>query len=235
MTRLRAVRRGRCYAGPPMRLPALALLALFAASTFACGAIPPYSSVRKQDLTGLNSVKLRASFWNAMDAKQADNIYPFAPDQEYEFDRFSTYGLEFERLLGKGFTVGFSYDTRDMEVEGTTSPINGEQFSIGLRRYFGDRALTAFAAAQLIYHQSLDFPGELGFDRRESDDFFGVGAGGGVNLALTEDFSIEVYLMYEAAPDVKTYKRIVDGLGAPADQTFNFSGPVAYVGIGYHF
>ena len=78
-------------------------------------------------------------------------------------------------------------------------------------------------------------PGELGFDRRESDDFLGWGAGGGVNLALTEDFSLESYLLYEGAPDVKTYKRIKDGIDAPADQTFNFSGPVAYVGVGFHF
>lgn len=218
-----------------MRPPVLALLALLAVATASCGAIPPYSSVRKQELTGLNAVKLRASFWNSMDVKQEDTTFPFAPDREYELDGFSTYGIEFERLIGNGFTVGFSYDTRDMEVEGTEGPINGEQFSIGMRRYFGDRALTAFLAAQLIYHQTLEFPGELGFDRRESDDFLGWGAGGGVNLALTEDFSLEAYLLYEGAPDVKTYKRIQDGINAPADQTFNFSGPVAYVGVGFHF
>jgi len=220
---------------PPMRPSVLALIALLAAPTASCGTIPPYSSVRKQDLTGLNAVKLRGSFWNSFDVKQEDTTFPFDPDRKYELDGFSTYGIEFERLIGNGFTVGFSYDTRDMEIEGTNSPVNGEQFSVGLRRYFGDRALTSFLAAQMIYHQSLDFPGELGFDRRESDDYFGIGAGGGINLALTEDFSLEAYLMYEAAPDVKTYKRIVDGLGAPADQTFNFSGAVAYVGIGFHF
>ena len=42
-------------------------------------------------------------------------------------------------------------------------------------------------------------------------------------------------MIYEAAPDVKTYKRIIEGPDAPADRTFNFSGTVAYVGIGFHF
>ena len=218
-----------------MRLPVLALLALLVASTFACGAIPPYSSVRKQEVTGLNAVKLRAAIWNSIDVKEEDTTFPFAPDRNFDLDGFSSLGIEFERLLGKGFTASFAYDTRDMEVEGAGSPINGEQMAVGLRRYFGDRALTAFVTAQFIYHQSLDFPGELGLDLRESDDFFGVGAGGGLNLALTEDFSLEVSVIYEAAPDVKTYKRIIEGPDAPADRTFNCSGTVAYVGIGFHF
>ena len=126
-----------------MRLPVLALLALLVASTFACGAIPPYSSVRKQEVTGLNAVKLRAAIWNSIDVKEEDTTFPFAPDRNFDLDGFSSLGIEFERLLGKGFTASFAYDTRDMEVEGAGSPINGEQIAVGLRRYFGDRALTA--------------------------------------------------------------------------------------------
>lgn len=231
----RAGRRGRCYAGPPMRLPALALIASLVAATASCGAIPPYSSVRKQEVTGLNAVKLRGSFFDGFDVKQEDTTFPFEPDRSYQLSGFSTYGIEFERLIGNGFTVSFAYDTRDMQIEGTSSPVNGEQISLGLRRYFGDRALTGFLLTQLIYHQSLDFPAELGLDFRESDDFLGIAAGGGGNLALTEDFSIEAYLMYEANPDVKTYKRIVSGPAAPPDYTFNFSGPIAYLGVGFHF
>jgi hypothetical protein len=122
-----------------------------------------------------------------------------------------------------------------MEIEGTTSPVQGEQIHAGVRRYFGDRALTGFVAVQAIYHQSLDFPGELNLDLRESDDFLGFGLGGGANLALSEHFTLEAILMYESAPGVDTYKRRVDGPDAPADREFFFSGPVAYLGFGYHF
>jgi hypothetical protein len=217
-----------------MRPQALVLCAL-AASAVSCSFIPPYSSVRKQELTGLNAVKLRGAFWDSMDVKQEDTTFPFDPGVDYQLDEFSTRGIEFERIIGDGFTVSFAYDKREMEVENTSAPINGEQISVGMRRYFGDRALTAFGLGQFIYHRSLEFPDGGDFELRESDDFFGIGAGGGANLALTEDFSLEAYLIYEWSPDVKTYKRLKDGPAAPADLSYNFSGPVAYVGIGFHF
>lgn len=216
----------------------LALLLAAAAAGGGCGTIPPYSSVREQEVEGLNAIKLRGAFWQNTQIESKDLVFPIAPDAGYELDRYSSYGIEFERLLSEKFpqwSVTFAYETRDMEIEGTTSPVQGEQIHAGMRRYFGDRALTGFLAAQLIYHQSLDFPGELGLGLRESDDFLGWGAGGGANLALSEHFTIEAYLMYEGAPGVNTYKRRTDGPGAPADREFFFSGPVAYLGVGYHF
>jgi hypothetical protein len=219
--------------------PALLLLALLALSALcgACGAIPPYSSVRRQDVSGQNAVKLRGTIWNNIQIHSEDLTYPFAEPVGYELDKFSSYGIEFERLIpladSDRYSLTFGYETRDMQVEGTHTPIQGEQIHAGIRRYFGDRALTAFVAGQAIYHQTLDFPGEL--DLRESDDFFGIGFGGGANLALSDHFTIEIYGMYELAPGVKTYKRRVDGEDAPADLEFNFSGPMIYLALGYHF
>ncbi len=217
-----------------MLRPVLGLV-LLGAATVSCGTIPPYSQVRQQDLVGKNAIKLRGSLWSSMNVRSEDATFPKSDDVDYEVDRFSTYGIEFERLIGNQFTVGFSYDTRDIQLDGTHSPIQGEQISLGLRRYFGNRALTAFVLGQLIYHQSLDFPGELGLDLRESDDFLGIGLGGGANLAITEHFSIESYLTYEISPDVDTFKRRIDGPDAPVDLRFAFSGLIAYVGIGFHF
>jgi len=215
---------------------ALFLLALSALAG-ACGVVPPYSTVREQELSGLNAVKLRGTVWNNIQIHSEDLTYPFSEPVGYELDRFSSYGIEFERLIelngAKGYSLTFAYETRDMQVEDTHTPIQGEQIHAGLRRYFGDRALTGFVTAQAIYHQSLDFPGELGL--RESDDFFGVGAGAGANLALSAHFTIELYGVYELAPGVKTYKRRIDGSEAPADQEFNFSGPTVYLAVGYHF
>lgn len=218
--------------------PALLLLAVGALAG-ACNAIPPYSRVREQDVAGRNAVKVRGSVWSNMQIESKDLTYPFADPIGYELDRFSSYGIEFERLITIGkssqYSLTFAYETRDMQVDGTTSPIQGEQIHAGMRRYFGDRALTAFVTAQAIYHQSLDFPGELNLDLRESDDFLGIGVGGGANLALSENFTFEVYGIYELAPGVKTYKRRMDGPDAPADREFNFSGPMIYLGLGYHF
>lgn len=222
----------RCGLGP------ILIFAAAAACAGGCGTIPPYSRVRQQEVKGLNAIKLHGSYWQNTQIKSKDTTFPFAPDTGYELDRYSSYGIEFERLLNgdlQNWSVTFAYETRDMQIEGTNTPVQGEQIHVGMRRYFGDRALTAFLAGQFIYHQSLDFPGELGLDLRESDDFFGWGAGGGVNLAISEHFTVESYLMYESAPGVKTYKRRVDGPGAPADLEFFFSGPVAYLGVGYHF
>lgn len=218
--------------------PAVLLIALTAFSG-ACGAIPPYSSVRQQEVSGLNAIKLRGTIWNNIQIEANDIIYPFDEPVGYELDRFSSYGIEFERLIefngSDGYSLTFAYETRDMQVEGTDTPIQGEQIHAGIRRYFGDRALTAFVTGQAIYHQSLDFPGELGLALRESDDFFGIGVGAGANLALAAHFTLELYGMYELAPGVKTYKRRVDGSEAPADLEFDFSGAVLYLGLGYHF
>lgn len=216
--------------------PVFLLIALIA-FTGACGAIPPYSSVRQQDVSGLNAIKLRGTVWNNLQIHSEDIIYPFDEPVGYELDRFSSYGIEFERLIefngSDGYSLTFAYETRDMQVEDTHTPIQGEQIHAGIRRYFGDRALTGFVTAQAIYHQSLDFPGELGL--RESDDFFGIGAGAGANLALSAHYTVELYGMYELSPGVKTYRRRIDGSTAPADEEYNFSGWMLYLAIGYHF
>ncbi len=221
----------RCGPGP------VVLLILAALPAAACGTIPRYSEVRENKVEGVNAVKIRAAIWENTQIESKDTTFPFAADAGFELDRYSSFGVEFERRIpigdSKQYAVTFAYETRDMQVENTSTPIQGEQIHAGMRRYFGDRALTAFLAAQLIYHQSLDFPGELGL--RESDDFLGWGAGGGLNLALSGHFTIEATAMYESAPGVKTYKRRTEGPAAPADLEFNFSGPVVYIGLGYHF
>lgn len=215
--------------------PSVLILSALAACAVSCSFIPPYSSVREQDLTGKNAIKLFGGVYHGTDVTEEDATYPFSPDVDHELDDGSTLGVEFERQLGQGFTATFSYARRELDVENTAAPIKGDQMAVGLRRYFGGRALTAFAAGQLIYHQGMTFPGELGFDFRETDDFLGLGLGGGINLALSEDFSLEASLIYEIAPDVDSSKELVLGAGAPVDATFNFTGPVAYVGVGFHF
>jgi hypothetical protein len=228
---LLGLQRMRCSPGPCLTLLAAAV------STGGCGTIPLYSSVRENKVEGPNSVKIRAAIWDNTQIESKDIMFPFDAGAGYELDRYSSYGIEFERLITLGesrkYSVTFAYETRDMQLEDSGTPIQGEQIHAGMRRYFGDRVLTAFLSAQLIYHQSLDFPGEL--DLRESDDFLGVGAGGGLNIALSEHLSLETYVIYEVAPGVKTYKRRTVSPDAPADLEFNFSGPVAYIGLGYHF
>ncbi len=216
-----------------MRVPPVLALALLALAP-ACGVIPPYSSVRQQDVHGLHAVKVRAAFWDNFRGSTEDTTFPFDPDESFVLDRFSSYGLELERHIpGSKFTVTISVDGRRYHVEDADGVIKGNQVHLGVRRYFGDRALTGFLLAQLIYNTSLEFPGS--FDMRESDDFLGWAAGGGANLALTEFLSFEVVLAYEGMPDTDTYKRLVDGPDAPADLKFSLSGPVAYAALGLHF
>ena len=72
--------------------PAILLLAL-SAMTGACDAIPPYSSVRKQEVSGLNAIKLRGTIWSNLQIEAKDTTYPFAAPVGYELDKFSSYGI----------------------------------------------------------------------------------------------------------------------------------------------
>ena len=98
-----------------------------------------------------------------------------------------------------------------------------------MRRYFGSRALSAFLIAQLQYNFGL----ELQTESFESDGFLGWGVGTGLNWALSEDFSIEAYLMYEGMPDVSSHLKGDNATSSGFDH--NLSGLVGYIAVGYHF
>ena len=58
-------------------------------------------------------------------------------------------------------------------------------------------------------------------------------AGGGVNLAVTQDFSIEASAMYEGMPDVKAYP--YGDREYPVEGQYGINGLVFYLAIGWHF
>lgn len=216
-----------------MRVPPVLVLVLLALAP-ACGVIPPYSSVREQEVRGLNAIKVRGAFWENFRGSLEDTTFPFDPDEHFVLERFSSYGVEFERNIPRSkYTLTLSLDARRYHPKDADGAIKGNQLHLGVRRYFGDRALTGFLLGQLIYNASLEFPGT--YDLRESDDFLGWAAGAGANLALTEFLSFEIIVAYEGMPDTDTFKRIVDGPDAPADLKFSMSGPVAYAALGFHF
>ena len=139
----------------------------------------------------------------------------------------SSYGIEIERNLGDQWTASFAYEKRQYEPEGSFPNIRSDQIRASFRRYFGDRALTAFLAGDLIYGLGMSFQDDSG----ETENWLGMAAGGGANLALSEDFSIEAYLMYETMPEVVFFPAD----GSTSNFNYGFSGLVAYVALGWHF
>jgi len=214
-----------------MRAPLLVglLLAVVAGSP-SCSFIPPYSSVRKQDVSGFHTFKFRTGAYSSIDNEVNDVANrPNVDGSSHELDRFSSYGIELERLLGHQFSATVSLDAREYHGKNEAVPITANQIHGGVRRYFGDRALTGFLAAQFIYNFGLDIQEQ----RFESDGYLGWGVGAGANLALSQNFSIEAYLMYEGMPDVESHLK---GNNATASGfSHNLSGVVGYIALGYHF
>ena len=209
---------------------ALGLFSLAIVSAASCSFIPPYSSIKEQGVSGFHTVKFRSGVYSSFDAEAADTVNtPPTLSTSAELDRFSSYGVELERLIGNQFSATVSLDAREYHPEGLGSPIRGNQVHAGLRRYFGDRALTAFLAGQLIYNFGLDFQEE----RFESDGFLAWGVGAGLNMALSENFSFEAAFMYEGMPDTGSHLKGDDATSSGFDH--NLSGMVGYVAVGYHF
>jgi opacity protein-like surface antigen len=132
-------------------------------------------------------------------------------------------------LIGNQFSATVSLDAREYHPEIGGSPIRGNQIHAGLRRYFGDRALTAFLSTQLIYNFGLEFQ-ETGY---ESDGFLAWGVGAGLNMAVNESFSVEAAFMYEGMPDVGSHLKGDNATSSGFEH--NLSGMVGYVALGYHF
>lgn len=195
-----------------------------------CNFIPPYSDIKKQSVAGFHTLKFRTAAYSSMDAEAIDTLNrPPTESTSRELDRFSSYGLELERLLGNQFSATFSLDQREYHEDPNGPPIKANQITAGMRRYFGSRALTAFVTAQLQYNFGL----ELQKQRFESDGFLGWGVGTGLNWALSENFSVETYLMYEGMADVSSHLLGDNATSSGFDH--NLSGLVGYVAVGYHF
>lgn len=212
----------RRTAGPRLRLHAL-LAALLVLTS--CG-IPPYSSVRDIDVRGVYTLKVRGAVHEDLDLNDED-FNGARDDIKEPVDRMSSWGLELERQLGEQWTASFAIEGRTAEPRGGYANVRYNQLRASFRRYFGDRALTAFLAGDLMYGLGMEFIGS----QAESEDWLGWGAGGGVNLALTPDFSIEGILMYESMGEAEVYP----APGAAPTQNIGFSGIVAYVALGWHF
>ena len=206
-----------------LALRASALL-LALAALGSCG-IPPYSSIRDQPLRGLHSVKVRGTL--SQDLTMIREDYNTEVETKSEIDTLYSWALELERSMGAQWTANFALEARRLEPRDTFPHVTAKQLRGGVRRYFGDRALTAFASAELIYGLGFDFAG----DKRDSEGYLGWAAGGGVNLALNEDFSIEVLVLYEGMPRADAY---LDP-EAPPEGNYTTSGPVAYFALGWHF
>ena len=121
-------------------------------------------------------------------------------------------------------TTVFSIHKREYTVDGSDAwSINGNQIHAGVRRYFGERALTAFIAAEGIYSFNFEHP-ELDIT---FEDGPGWAVGGGVNFALNESFSIEASLFHE------TIWAMDDRQGG--DYEHSFKSTIGYIGLGFHF
>lgn len=195
-----------------------------------CNFIPPYSDIKKQSVAGFHTLKFRTAAYSSMDIEHIDTVNrPATESTSRELDRFSSYGLELERLIGNQFSATVSLDQREYHEDPNGSPIKGNQIAAGMRRYFGNRALTAFLTAQLQYNFGLD----LQKQNFESDGYLGWAVGTGLNWALTEDFSVETYLLYEGMPDVTSHLKGDNATGSGFDH--NLSGLTGYVAVGFHF
>jgi hypothetical protein len=211
-----------------MRSTRAILLFLVVAMGVSCGAIPPYSSVKKQSVRGFYTLKLKTSALATTDMLDTTLSTDSIDDTEL-FDASSA-AVEIERVLKDQLTTVFSIHKRKYTVEESDAgSINGNQIHAGLRRYFGHRALTAFIAIEGIYflnftHQELDIDLEKGP---------GWAVGGGVNFALNESFSIEASLFRETLWTIGSHQSRDSGL--IGDHEYSFKSTIGYIGLGFHF
>jgi hypothetical protein len=211
-----------------MRSTRVILLFLVVAMGVSCGAIPPYSSVKKQSVRGFYTLKLKTSALATTDMLETTLSTDSITDIEL-FDTSSA-AIEIERVLRDQLTTVFSIHKREYTVnESDAGSINGNQIHAGLRRYFGDRALTAFIAAEGIYSLNFTHP-DRGIDIENGP---GWAVGGGVNFALNESFSIEASLFHETIWTIGGHQSHDSGLSA--DHEYSFKSTIGYLGLGFHF
>ncbi|MDP6963094.1 MAG: hypothetical protein QGF46_02895, partial [Planctomycetota bacterium] len=138
--------------------------------------------------------------------------------------------IELEKVLKDQLTTTFALHKREYQLnEGDDSAVNGNQFHAGVRRYFGDRALTAFFSAEGIYTFNFNHP-YLDIDFEGGP---GWAIGGGLNFALNESFSVEASLFRETVWPTLSYAS--GNTSLPSDYEHSFNGLVGYIGLGLHF
>ena len=193
-----------------------------------CGTIPPYSSVNKQSVRGFYTLKMKAASLASTDMLETTLGTGGSTDAEL-FDT-SSVAVELERVLKDQVTTVFSIHKREHTVnESDTGSISGTQIHAGVRRYFGDRALTAFIAAEGIYSLNFSHSG-LGIDLENGP---GWAVGAGANFALNESFSIEASLFHETIWAMGSHQSSDSGLSA--DYEHSFKSTIGYIGLGFHF
>ena len=211
-----------------MRSTRAVFLFLVIAMGVSCGAIPPYSSVNKQAVKGFYTLKL-SSATLASTAMREETLSSGASSEAPIFDTGST-AIEIEKILRDQLSAVFSIHKREYTIgESDSSAINGNQIHAGVRRYFGDRALTAFIAAEGIYtfnfnHPTLDIDFEGGP---------GWAIGAGLNFALNESFSVEASVFHETIWPTSSYAS--GNTSLPSDLEHSFNGTIGYLGLGFHF
>ncbi|MFK5956364.1 MAG: hypothetical protein QM477_07980 [Planctomycetota bacterium] len=206
------------------------LVALSLTGGVSCNFIPPYSDIKKQEVKGFHTIKFRGAAYSAIDSVATDIVNsPAVNSTDRALDSFSSYGIEVERLIGNQISTTASVDQRHYKQIGDVDAVKATQVAVGMRKYFGNRAVTAFLTGQLMYNFGLEFPTE-GF---VSDGFLGYGAGGGVNWALSENFSMEAYLMYEGMPRTPSHLKGDNEVSSGFEH--QLSGIVGYIAFGIHF
>ena len=206
------------------------LVALSLMASVSCNFIPPYSDIKKQQVSGFHTLKFRGAAYSDMGAIATDIANtPAVNSTDLDLESFSSYGIELERLIGNQLSATASLDQRQYHQINDDNPVKATQISVGMRKYFGSRAVTAFLTGQLMYNFGLEFQTES----FESDGFLGYGAGGGVNWAFSEDFSVEAYLMYEGMPRTESHIRGDNAVSSGFEH--QLSGIVGYIAVGFHF
>jgi hypothetical protein len=211
-----------------MRSTRVVLLFLVVAMGASCGSIPPYSSVKKQSVRGLYTLKMKTASLSATDM-QEKTLSSDSSTGTTLFDTSSA-AVELERVLKDQVTTVFSIHKREYTVnEFDSGPIDGNQIHAGVRRYFGNRALTAFIAAEGIYSLNFSHP-DLDIDLENGP---GWAVGGGLNFALDESFSIEASLFHETIWTMGSHQSGNHALSE--DYEYSFKSTIGYIGLGFHF
>lgn len=208
-------------------LKAIVLLSWIALST-SCGTIPPYSSVNKQPVTGFYTFKAKTAAFSGTDLSETNTNTNIV--NESEISDTNSYAIEIERIFKEQISTTFSIHKREYNKDANNdSTINGNQIHIGVRRYFGDRALTGFLALEGIYTFNFNDPEE------DLDYSSGPGwaLGAGINFALDENTSLESSLFYESIMPANSYSS--GDTSSPSEFEHSLKGVIAYIGLGYHF
>ncbi len=211
-----------------MRSTRVVLLFFVIAIAGSCGAIPPYSSVNKQAVRGFYTLKLKTVALSSTSMTEA-TLSTDSFEDTAVFDTSAT-AIELEKVLRDQLSAVFSIHKREYTLNGNgDSTINGNQIHAGLRRYFGDRALTAFIAAEGIYSFNVNHTG-LDLDLASGP---GWAIGGGANFALSESLSIEASVFHESMWPAASYASGNTSLSS--DYEHSFKSTIGYIGIGFHF